>query len=190
MISKQRKMNHPHLFFMVFLVLISQGCSSKYTQPSLKYPRSEGEVNQHVREIKAEKEQIFHILTDEKSFGSICPKGTIVAHESLPPYQIGSKVQTKIDHIFNLTWHTQVIEIVPNKKIRLQFLDGFFAGGTEIWELESKGKQVRTTHTIIFKFNGFIKKWIWRLKVRRKHDIMVEAFLDNLKLLAETGSTN
>jgi len=181
-------MNRPHFLFIVLLFLFLQGCSTTYTIPSSKYPRYEGEVNQHVREIKAEKERIFHMLTDEKSFGSICPKGTIVTHESLPPYQVGSKVQTKIDHIFNLTWRSRVMEIVSNKKIRLQFLDGFFAGGTEIWELESNGEFTRTTHTIIVQINGFIKKWIWRLKVRRKHDIIVEAFLDNLKSLAETGS--
>ena len=183
-------MNRPRFLFIVLLFLFLQGCSTTYTIPSSKYLRYEGEVNQHVREIKAEKERIFHMLTDERSFGSICPKGIIVTHESLPPYQVGSKVQTKIDHIFNLTWRSRVMEIVSNKKIRLQFLDGFFAGGTEIWELESNGEFTRTTHTIIVQINGFIKKWIWRLKVRRKHDIIVEAFLDNLKSLAETGSTN
>ena len=177
---------YPIFFLLVFLFL--HGCSSTYTVPSSKFPQYEGEINQHIRLIKAEKERIFHVLTDEKSFRTICPKGTIVTHESLPPYRVGSRVKTKIDHIFNLTWRSQVIEMVPNKKIRLQFLDGLFAGGTEIWELERKNELTRTTHTIIVQVNGFFKKLAWGLKVRRKHDKMVEAFLDNLKSLSETGS--
>ena len=102
------------------------------------------------------------------------------------PYQVGTFVNTKIDHIFKLLWRSQVIELEKDKKVRLQFLSGFFAEGTEFWELEPENEFTRTTHTIIVQPRGFLKKLAWNLKVRRKHDKMVEAFLDNLKRAAET----
>ncbi|MFZ0482262.1 MAG: hypothetical protein WAL93_02640, partial [Desulfobacterales bacterium] len=108
-----------------------------------------------------------------------------VTFEPVLPYQVGTFVNTKIDHIFKLTWRSQVIEINQNKKIRLQFLNGFFAGGTEIWELEPENEFTRTTHTIIVQPKGFFKKLVWNLKVRRKHNNMVETVLDNLKQAAE-----
>jgi hypothetical protein len=179
------KINKFHLIFILLFILCFFGCSSKYTVPSSKRPQYDGEINQHVRLIMADKQRVFHILTDEKSFRAICPKGTIVTHESAPPYQVGSRINTKIDHIFNLRWRSQVMEVVPDERIRLQFVDGFFAGGTEIWELKRIGEFTQTTHTIIVRVNGFLKKLAWGLKVRRKHDTMVEIFLDNLKSLAE-----
>jgi hypothetical protein len=184
--KRQHKINQLHLIFIMLFILCFFGCSSKYTVSSSKYPQYDGEINQHVRLIKAEKQRVFHILTDEKSFRAICPTGTIVTHESAPPYQVGSRINTEVDHIFNLRWRSQVMEVIPGEKIRLQFVDGFFAGGTEIWELERIGEFTQTTHTIIVRVNGFFKKLAWGLKVRRKHDNMVEVFLDNLKSLSET----
>ena len=105
-------------------------------------------------------------------------------------YQVGTFVNTKIDHIFKLIWRSQVIEINQYKKIRLQFLNGFFAGGTEIWELEPENEFTRITHTIIVQPQGFLKRLAWNLKVRRKHNKMVEAVLDNLKQAAETENNH
>ena len=101
-------------------------------------------------------------------------------------YQVGTFVNTKIDHIFKLLWRSQVVEIIPDKKIRLQFLNGFFVGGTEIWELDPLNEYTRIIHTIIVQPQGFLKKLAWNLKVRRKHDKMVEAVLDNLNRTGET----
>ena len=173
------------IYFIFFLLLLT-GCSSKHNHTFDKYAAYEGEINQHTRLIHAEPHRIFHILTHQDSFNSICPKGTIVIFEPMSSYQVGTFVNTKIDHIFKLVWRSQVVEINQDKKIRLQFLSGFFAGGTEIWELEPENEFTRTTHTIIVKPQGFLKKMAWNIKVRRKHDRMVEAFLDNLKRVAET----
>jgi hypothetical protein len=76
--------------------------------------------------------------------------------------------------------------VIPDRKIRIQFLDGFFAGGTEIWELESVGEYTRVTHIIIVQPKGFLRRLAWVLKVRLKHNKMIEALLDNLKELSET----
>lgn len=170
------------LFFLV------QGCSTKYIASSTEHKDIEGEVNQHTRLIRAENHRIFQILTHEDSFRTICPKGTIVTYESPPPYQAGTLVRTKIDHIFKLSWQSQVTEVVPNQKSKLRFLDGFFAGGTEIWALEQQGELTRVTHTIIVQPKGFLKQLAWSFKVRLKHDEMVEALLDNLKHIAEADT--
>jgi ribosome-associated toxin RatA of RatAB toxin-antitoxin module len=177
---------HPGFFLVLFLLF--QGCSTKYTLPSSKYPQYWGEVNQHTRLIKAKNHKIFRLLIHEETFKTICPKGTIVTYESVLPYQVGTLVKTKIDHIFKLEWRSRVVELVPDKIIRLQFLDGFFAGGTEIWEFEREGEFTKATHTIIVKPKGFFKKLAWSLKVRHKHNKMIEAFLDDLKNIAETGA--
>jgi hypothetical protein len=174
------------VIYFIFLVFLLTGCSIKHNHNFDKYSQYEGEINQHTRLIHAESRRIFYILTHQDSFNSICPKGTIVTFGPTLPYQVGTFVNTKIDHIFKLLWRSQVIEINQNKKIRLQFLSGFFAGGTEIWELEPENEFTGTTHTIIVKPQGFLKRLAWNLKVRRKHDKMVEAFLDNLKRAAET----
>lgn len=180
--------NKEGLFLFLCLFFLVQGCSTRYIVSSDEYVDFEGEVNQHTRLVRAEKHRIFHILTHEDTFRTVCPKGTIVTYESPLPYQKGTLVKTKIDHIFKLSWRSQVIEVVPNKKSRLRFIDGFFAGGAEFWELEREGEFTRVTHTIIVQPKGFLKQLAWRLKVRLKHDKMVETLLDNLKRIAEADT--
>jgi hypothetical protein len=126
------------------------------------------------------------MLTEEEAAGELCPKGTRVTHVSPPPYRAGSLIRTYIDHIFRMEWNTRVEEVVPDNKIRLLFLDGFFAGATEIWELTDQGDYTKVSHTIIVPHGGFLKSLAWILKVRRKHDKMVECFLDNLKMASES----
>jgi hypothetical protein len=162
------------------------GCSTQYIVTSEKYSQYAGEINRHTRLIRAERSRIFRMLTHEETFKTICPQGTIVTYDPPLPYQVGTIVNTFFDHIFKLKWRSQVVALIPNEKIQLQFLDGFFAGGTEIWELEPENGFTRATHTIIIGPQGFIKKLLWSVKVRYKHDLMVEASLDNLKRMAET----
>jgi uncharacterized protein YndB with AHSA1/START domain len=170
-------------------LLFSQGCSSKYTLESSDYQGYEGEINQHTRLIQASRKRVFQILTREEAFREICPKGTIVTFETPPPYGVGTLVKTKITHIYEVEWNARVEEVLPPSRIRLHFLDGFFAGGTEIWELESLGEETQVTHTIIVQPTGFLGNLAWALKVRTKHDKMVEAVLDNLKRVSEHHPT-
>lgn len=178
----------PCLLAAVLLFFFLQGCSTKYAITSPKYAEYKGEINQHTRLVKAQTSHVFQTLTQEELFKKICPKGTIVTHESPPPYQAGTLVKTRIVHIFELEWNSRAEEVVPDSKIRLKFLDGFFSGGTEIWELESQEEHTRVTHTIIVQPKGLFKRLAWVVKVRLKHDKMVEALLDNLKRLCEARS--
>ena len=176
------------LFVLVIAVLLLSflaGCTSRYTIKAPEYARYNGEINQHKRLIHAEKSRIFKILTNEKAIQEICPEGTIVTHESPMSYGVGTLVNTKVNHIFKLEWNTRVEEVIPYKIIRLKFLDGFFTGGTEIWEIEEQGESTLVIHTIIVRPISFLRKVAWILKVRRKHDSMVEVFLENLKKVSE-----
>lgn len=171
----------------VLFFLLLPACSSKYMIHTTEYTQYDGEVNQHIRLIRATKARLFGILTQEDTFNKICPEGTRVTYVTAFPYQVGTVVRTNLDHIFVLEWKTRVEEVITNNKIRLLFLDGFFAGGTEIWELKEEGQYTRVRHTIIVQPKGFVRQLAWLLKVRRKHDKMVELFLDNLKKLSETN---
>jgi hypothetical protein len=170
----------------VLLLSCLAGCGSTYTLKAPEYACYNGEINQHKRLIRAQKSRIFQILTNEKAIQEICPKGTIVTHESSLTYGVGTRVNTKVNHIFKLEWNTRVEEVIPLKMIRLRFLDDFFAGGTEIWEIEGQGEYTSVSHTIIVRPGNFLRKMAWILKVRRKHDKMVEGFLDNLQKVSET----
>lgn len=174
---------------VALFLLFSQGCSSKYTLDSSDYQGYEGEINQHTRLIQATRKRVFQILTSEEAFREICPEGTTVTFETPPPYGVGTLVKTKITHIYELGWNTRVEELLPPSKIRLQFLDGFFAGGTEIWELETLGEETQVTHAIIVQPKGFLGNLAWTLKMRAKHDKIVEAVLDNLKRVSELHPT-
>jgi hypothetical protein len=174
------------LLFCALSFFFLMGCSTQYIVTSDKYSQYAGEINQHTRLIRAQRSRIFKMLTHEDTFKTICPQGTIVTYDPPLPYQVGTNVNTFIDHTFKLKWRSQVVALIPNEKIQLQFLDGFFAGGNEIWELEPENGFTKATHTIIVKPQGFNKKLIWSVKVRYKHDRMVEASLDNLKRMAET----
>lgn len=167
------------------VLMSSQGCGSKYSVRSSIYAGLEGEINQHTRLIHAPKSQVFQILTQEEAFKSVCPENILVTRESPPPYQVGTLIRTRVFEKFELEWNARVEEVIPEERIRLTFLDGFFAGGAELWELENEKSATRVTHTIVVQPKGVLKKLAWILKVRGKHDAMVEAFLDNLKQAAE-----
>jgi ribosome-associated toxin RatA of RatAB toxin-antitoxin module len=169
-------------------LIFPQGCSTKYTIKAPDYRGYKGEINQHSRLIKADASLIFRILTQEELYKKICPPGTIVTYEPPLPYQVGTIVRTNIEHIFKLEWKSRVEEVIPDSTIRLQFLNGFFAGGNEFWEIEDEGDHTRVSQTIVVQPKGVIRNIFWSLKVRLKHNIMVEEFLDNLKDIAESNS--
>jgi uncharacterized protein YndB with AHSA1/START domain len=168
----------------MFFLLVS-GCSTQYRLAASHYQGFEGEINQHSRLIQAPAETLFDIVTDEERFKAVLPEGTVLTQETPPPYQPGTVVRINVNHIFKLTWQSQVKEVIPAKKIRLTFLNGFFAGGTELWEFVAEEGGTRTTHTIIVDPQGLGRKIAWNLKARLKHDRMVEQMLDNLKRIAE-----
>jgi ribosome-associated toxin RatA of RatAB toxin-antitoxin module len=165
----------------IVLLLLCSGCTSRYTVSSSKYDSYPGEVNQHVRLLNAPAHSIFEMVTRDEDMKALCPDGTIVTILSPPPYESGDLVETRVEHIFKLKWISRVEAVDPHRMIRLKFQSGFFSGGTEIWEFEETGVKTRVSHTIIVEPKGLIRNAAWLLKIRRKHDKMVEQFLDNLE---------
>ena len=163
------------------------GCSSPYSINSPRYNVYEGEINHHRRVIQSEPDYIFQLLTNKETIAAICPQGTVVTYITPPPYDVGAIVETRIEHIFKLKWTSRVEDILPGSLIRLEFQEGLFEGGTELWELSKEEEGTLVSHTIVVDPKGVLGKAAWYLKARSKHDKMVEQFLDNLKHLAETG---
>lgn len=135
--------------------------------------------------IAAPPDQIFDILTSQSTFTQLVPEYTYVTFDT-ETCGIGTKLTVKIDHMLKFTWHTQVKEVAPNKRIRLEFLDGLFKGGAEIWELEPQEGKTLVLQTIVVEPRGWIRQFIWKFKARDRHNAMIEKFLDGLKAMAES----
>lgn len=188
-LSRKMKMNHRICHWIALSLLLFAGttaCSTPQTRFYKHYMNYDGEINQHTRLINAPPEVIFSLLTNPDEFTALAPKFTMVSFDTPPPYKVGTRLKININHLLKFTWHTQVRELVPNRKARLEFLDGLFAGGTEIWELEPEGDATRVIQTIIVSPKGFSKTFIWNLKARNRHNQMTEKFLDNLRARAES----
>ncbi len=170
---------------IIAILYVCMGCSSRYTVPSSNDHPYSGEINRHVRLIQAEQEHIFQILTHPQGIRILCPQGTSVSYLSPQPYSVGDIVETRVEHIFKLKWAARVDQVIDSQLIRLTFQDGFFRGGTELWELSPQDNGTLVIQTIFVEPKGFLKRLAWATKVGRKHDKMVELFLDNLKYIAE-----
>jgi ligand-binding SRPBCC domain-containing protein len=174
------------LILWLMMVMGLTACSSAQTHFYKRYNGFPGEINQHTRIIHAPVEKIFNILTDPEAFTALAPDFTHVSFETPPPYRKGTRLKIKIDHLLKFTWHTQVKEVIPYKMTRLEFLDGLFQGGSEIWEFETEDQGTRVIQTIIVDPPGLIGSLVWNLKARQRHNAMAEKFLDNLQMEAET----
>jgi len=168
-------------------LLLLTGCTSQYTVLPSNVPTYSGESNQHVRWIQADSQRIFQILTSPQGMRSLCPDGTVVSYLSPLSYVEGNLVETRIEHLFEFEWISRVEQVVANQSIRLIFQNGFFSGGTELWEFYPETNGTLVSHTIYVDLKGFFKRLAWATKVRRKHDKMVELFMDNLKRTAESA---
>lgn len=172
--------------WLTWATLWLAGCSTPQTAFVKTYPQYHGETNQHKRLIAAPPDQIFGILTSQCAFTQLVPEYTYVTFDT-DTYGIGTRLTVKIDHLLKFTWHTQVKEVVPNQRIRLEFLDGLFKGGAEIWELEPREGKTLVMQTIVVEPRGWIRRFIWNFKARNRHNAMTEKFLDGLKAMAESS---
>jgi len=170
---------------VIGILFICMGCSSRYTVAPSSQQQYPGEINRHERWIQADPAHIYRILTHPEVIKMLCPDGTVVSYLSPQPYSVGDIVETRVAHIFKLKWTARVDQVIENQLIRLTFQDGFFKGGTELWDFSPQASGTRVRQTIIVEVKGFLKRLAWVTKVRRKHDKMVEQFLDNLKRVAE-----
>ncbi|MEJ2040057.1 MAG: SRPBCC family protein [Desulfosarcinaceae bacterium] len=178
------------IFLSLALVLLlltgPTGCTAPQSRIYKRYAHYDGEINQHMRLIQAPPDVIFNLITNPEEFTAMVPAFTSVSFDTPPPYQVGTRLKIRINHLLKFTWHTQVREMIPNRKTRLEFLDGLFEGGTEIWELQPEGRGTRVIQTIIVSPKSLPFAVIWSLKARNRHNEMTEKFLDNLQARAES----
>jgi len=163
------------------------GCCTTPIPDRFRYLNFKGNINKHSRLIKANSKMIFDAITDNATFKTLYPANRIeVSKISDGPYVVGTMLNTQTKYFVKLSWDSRVIEIVPDQKIVLRFINGVLKGGYEIWELNKTGEYTEVTHTMLYKVNGFFPSLIWVLKKGdRKHDYLVEETLDKLKEKAE-----
>ena len=87
-------------------------------------------------------------------------------------------VQFRLTHL--------VLDIVLFHFDSTQIFRRFFYQRNGNLKNEERGEYTLVSHTIIVRTGSFFQKMAWVLKVRRKHDKMVEDFLENLQKVSET----
>ena len=179
--------NFSIFYFTLSLLLFTQGCNKHVVPEQYRYLNFEGKVNQHKKVIKAKQETIFTMITDIDIFKTLYPTGFIEVSQASSDYlTIGTLRNTQTKYIVNLNWDSKVIELIENKKIVLQFLNGIFQNGYEIWELEVRDGNTEVRHTILYNIHGFFYSLVWSLKKgENRHDYLVEETLNSLKRKAE-----
>jgi ribosome-associated toxin RatA of RatAB toxin-antitoxin module len=174
------------------LICTLTGCVKPIVPARLDYLGYAGRVNEHRIAIDAPAERIFSILTDYDRFSCLVPSDRIrVSKETAGPYGVGTVIRTQTGYQIKVSWTARVIDVQEGRRIVLQFQEGMFRGGYEIWELREEGERTHVSHTILFNIANVIYRVLWVLKdVESKHDTLVEATLRNLKNASETGNTS
>jgi len=169
------------------LLLFTQGCNKHVVPEQYRYLNFAGRVNQHTKVIKAKPETIFNMITDIDTFKTLYPTGFIKVRQApSDSLTIGTLRTTQTKYIVTLNWDSKVIELIENKKIVLQFLNGIFQNGYEIWELEACDDYTEVSHTVLYNIHGLFYSLVWSLKKgENRHDYLVEETLNSLKRKAE-----
>jgi ribosome-associated toxin RatA of RatAB toxin-antitoxin module len=168
------------------------GCVKPIVPDRLQYLGYAGRVNEHRIAIDAPPERVFSILTDFDRFPSLVPSDRIrVTKETAGPYGVGTLIRTQTGYKIKVSWTTKVVDIQEGRKIILQFQEGMFRGGYEIWELQQESERTHVSHTILFNIANAVYRFFWVLKgIESKHNILVEATLRNLKLASESDAAS
>jgi len=182
--------NFSIFYFTLSLLLFTQGCNKHVVPEQYRYLNFKGRVNQHKKLIKAKPDAVFTMITDIDIFKTLYPTGFIEVSQASSDYlTIGTLRNTQTKYIVTLNWDSKVIELIENKKIVLQFLNGIFQNGYEIWELEACDDYTEVGHTVLYNIHGFFYSLVWSLKKgENRHDYLVEETLNSLKRKAETNS--
>ncbi len=173
------------------LLFLCAACAKPMVPTRLDYLHYNGRVNEHRIAIQASPDRIFAILTDGDQFPHLVPGDRIRVTKITPePYGVGTQIRTQTGYRIKLSWTSSVVDLQPGRRITLQFQNGIFNGGYEIWELQPMGDQTLVSHTILFNLSNFIYRVLWVVKnVEEKHNTLVEGTLCNLKQAAESPHT-
>ena len=164
------------------------GCAAPPPVPErLEFLGYQGHVNEHQVVIQADSSQIFSVLTDFDRFVALIPADRMQLSKATPgPYKVGTVLRAETKYKIKLQWHSQVVRVQKDRLLVLQFQDGPFRGGYELWELKPQGSATRVSHTLVYNISNFLNRLVWVLKSgEKKHNTLTETTLQNLKLECE-----
>ena len=172
------------------MVLAFWGCATPPPVPErLEFLNYQGYVNEHRTLIQAPTSRVFDVLTDFDRFVTLIPSERVQLSKVTPgPYGVGTTIRAETIYKIQLSWESQVVKIKKNRLLILQFQDGPFRGGYEVWELVPHGTCARVSHTLIYNISNFLYKLVWVFKRgERNHNTLTEVTLLNLKRECEEG---
>ena len=176
---------------IVALVLLAfWGCATPPPVPErLEFLNYQGHVNEHHTLIKATPSQVFAVLTDFDRFVTFIPTDRVELSKVTPgPYQIGTTIRAETMYKIKLSWESKVVYMEKDRLLVLQFQDGPFRGGYEVWALRPQGNCTRVSHTFVYNISNFLYRLVWVFKRgEKKHNTLTEVTLLNLKRECEEG---
>jgi ribosome-associated toxin RatA of RatAB toxin-antitoxin module len=178
------------IFVLGIVALVLTGCATPPSFPErLEFLNYQGQVNAHYTLIQAPPSRVFHVLTDFDRFITLIPSDRVQLRKITPgPYQVGTAIRAETIYKIRLTWDSQVVQINKDRLLVLQFQNGPFQGGYEVWELKAKGSCTRVSHTLVYNISNFFYRLVWLLKQgEKRHNNLTEVTLLNLKRECEEG---
>ena len=166
------------------------GCATPPPVPErLEFLNYQGQVNEHYTLIQAPTSRVFAVLTDFDRFVTLIPSERVQLSKVTPgPYGVGTTIRAETIYKIKLSWDSQVVKLKKNRLLVLQFQDGPFRGGYEVWELAPQGTCARVSHTLIYNLSNFLYRLVWVLKRgENHHNTLTEVTLLNLKRECEEG---
>jgi ribosome-associated toxin RatA of RatAB toxin-antitoxin module len=178
------------ILVLALVVLALTCCATPPPIPErLEFLNYQGQVNEHHTLVRAQPSQVFAVLTDFDRFVTLIPTDRVELSKVTPgPYQVGTTIRAETAYKIKLRWHSKVVQMEKDSLLVLQFQDGPFRDGYEVWELRPQGNCTRVSHTFVYNISNLLYRLVWVFKRgEKKHNTLTEVTLLNLKRECEEG---
>ena len=178
------------ILVLALVVSALTGCATPPPVPErLAFLNYQGHVNEHHTLIKASPSQVFAVLTDFDRFVRLIPTNRVELSKVTPgPYRVGTTIRAETRYKIKLSWDSQVVHLEKDRLLVLQFQDGPFRDGYEVWELRPQGSCTKVSHTFVYNISDFFYRLVWVFKRgEKKHNTLTEVTLLNLKRECQEG---
>jgi len=173
--------------FSHLLLLLLVGCASPPVPARLQFLGYQGYVNEHKILIHAPISRVFALLTDHDRLQELAPVDLVQSTKVSPgPYSVGTLIHSETRYKIKLQWDSRVVRLEQDHLLVLEFLNGIFRGGYEVWELQPEGDFALLSHTLVYNLANPLYHILWVVKQgETKHDALVETTLLNIKRASE-----
>ena len=178
------------ILVLTLVVLALPCCATPPPVPErLEFLNYQGQVNEHRILIQASPSQVFAVLTDFDRFVTLIPNDRIELSKVSPgPYQVGPTIRAETMYKIRLSWDSKVVHLEKDRLLVLQFQNGPFRDGYEVWELRPQGSCTRLSHTFVYNISIVLYRLVWVFKRgEKKHNTLTEVTLLNLKRECQEG---